>query len=206
MSIGTQPESDIPIPLSDITEDPRNRYGSRPIPQNYQQQTSSYYLPITRDNRFFPIFYDLHRANDCWKYINVGLLNSQQYKCESDTDCSEKIDNYCTKGALNFIKSTCIKINPTNLNNKNDKEHFNYSRFDNNNNNHFIRITSPESLHYLSNLNQSVKSENPLQFKNDHYQNQRLKTHNQNQNQHQNKQNRQRHNYCHYQSNGSNIL
>lgn len=181
MSIGTQPESDIPIPLTDITEDPRNRYGSRPLPENYQQQTSPYYLPITRDNRFFPIFYDLHRANDCWKYMNVGLLNSQQLSCNSDDDCFKHINQYCTKGALNFVKSTCVKENNNNNNNNQNQELIPNSK------KRMPQIHKDESFNYLSELNHSVKAENPFKF--EPISALHLK----------------KHNYCHYQTNGSNL-
>lgn len=99
--------SNVVIPETTIFEDPRFRYGDRPIPEDYIQASGRYYLPYERDHRFFGLEFDLNMADDCWKYIGSASLNENRLPCKTNSDCKYHLRKYCTEGAANYVPSQC---------------------------------------------------------------------------------------------------
>ena len=85
--------------------DPRFRYGTRAFPEDYQQATSRFYLPLQRESRFWPLFYEARDDNECFDALESRVPPA----CVNDDDCRELIDKWCNDGQARTIEYTCVK-------------------------------------------------------------------------------------------------
>jgi hypothetical protein len=94
-----------PLPVVPTNVDPRFRYGTRAIPENFQQATSRFYLPNQRESRFWPLFYEAREDNECFD----ALAARAPPPCQTDDDCLELINKWCNDGQARTVKYRCIK-------------------------------------------------------------------------------------------------
>lgn len=94
----------IEIPQSDIDRDPRFRYGFRAIPENYEQSTAEFYLPINRDHRFWMLRYGTNTYNNCWRH----LADVTPAPCKTSDDCVAQLKQFCSDGAIKHIPHRCV--------------------------------------------------------------------------------------------------
>lgn len=91
-----------PIPVVPLLIDPRFRYGTRAIPEDFQQSTSRFYLPEQRDSRFWPLEYDADE-NECFD----SLSHKESPNCNTDRDCVPFIHKWCNEGQARDVTYKC---------------------------------------------------------------------------------------------------
>lgn len=92
-----------PLPIVPQNIDPRFRYGSRAIPQNFPQATSRFYLPTQRDSRFWILKYE-DFDNECF-----DSLQTRHAPCRTDGDCQSYLASWCNDGQARTIQTYCDK-------------------------------------------------------------------------------------------------
>jgi len=98
-----------PSPIVPQNIDPRFRYGFRARPRTYPEATSRFYLPLQRDNRFYPLVYKTDNdKNVCHNALQT--LNPPQ--CHVREDCVPFMERHCNDGQIRFISYSCEKKSP----------------------------------------------------------------------------------------------
>ncbi len=91
-----------PLPIVPTNRDPRFRYGTRAIPENFRQSTSSFYNPPQRASRFWPLFFDADE-NECFD----SLSHKEPPTCMRDQDCVPFVNKWCNEGQARDVKFKC---------------------------------------------------------------------------------------------------
>lgn len=92
-----------PLATAPTNVDPRFRYGTRAIPENFPQATSRFYLPTQRDSRFWPLMYYYRADNECFD----ALVSRTPPVCKQNQDCRALLDQWCTDGQARTVQYWC---------------------------------------------------------------------------------------------------
>lgn len=90
-----------PLPIVPNDIDPRFRYGTRAIPENFPQATSRFYLPTQRDSRFWPLTYGEH-DNECFDALSTKIVD-----CDTVDECKSLLEEWCTDGQSRTVQYDC---------------------------------------------------------------------------------------------------